>query len=322
MKALYFEKTGSLEHLRLTDRPKPAPGLDEALVQIKAAAINPSDPKNVLGKIAETVPPRIPGRDFAGIVVEGPPSWAGKEVFGTGGHLGFTRDGSHAEYAAVPVAALVEKPKELTFGQTAALGLSYLTAWCAIVEAGRLSKSDVVLVLGASGAVGSSAVKIAKYFQAARILGTIRSGTERQRVVGIPADDWIDLETEPLPDAVSRRTNGRGADLVLDVVGGSLFQAINRSLARRGRHVVIASNPPEVTLNLVDFYHRESRLIGVDTLKLSYQESAEVLNRLLPLVKAGTLTPPEIKSVSLEEALGSYRAVLDGTAKYKMVINL
>lgn len=320
MKSLFFESTGSLDQLKVTQRPQPVPSADEVLVQIRAAAINPSDPKSVLGKMKETRAPRIPGRDFAGVVVEGPPGWKGKEVFGTGGILGFARDGSHAELAAIPVAALVEKPMELSFGQAAALGLSYLTAWTATVEVGQLSKADTVLILGAAGAVGSSAVKIARYLGARRILGTLRDVGERGRAAGLPADDWIELDQHPLPGGALEATEGRGVDLVLDVVGGPLFEAVNQSLAHRGRHVVIASTPPEVRLNLVDFYHREARLFGVDTLKLSYEQSARTLAAIVPLVKAGALTPPEIETVSIEEAVPAYRSVLEGKARKKIVI--
>src|SRR5580692_5516968 len=93
MRALRFEKTGSLDLLRVQDVPKPVPGPGEILVQIKAAAINPSDIKNVLGNMHETTLPRTPGRDFAGIVVQGPVGLAAKSVFGSGGNLGFGRDG-------------------------------------------------------------------------------------------------------------------------------------------------------------------------------------------------------------------------------------
>ena len=112
MKALYFRDTGSLANLRVENVEVPridAHGA-EALVRVRAAAINPSDPKSVLGKILETKAPRVPGRDFAGIVVEGPATWKGKEVFGTGGNLGFGRNGSHAEFVSVPVEPWLKNP--------------------------------------------------------------------------------------------------------------------------------------------------------------------------------------------------------------------
>jgi NADPH:quinone reductase-like Zn-dependent oxidoreductase len=322
MKALYFRETGSLTNLRVEDIEVPridADG-DEALVRVHAAAINPSDPKSVLGKIAETKPPQVPGRDFAGIVVEGPAIWKGKEVFGTGGNLGFGRDGSHEEFVAVPVEALVEKPRQLTFEQAATLGLGYLTAWTAIVTAGRVSPNDIVLVLGASGAVGSAAVKIAKHIGAKRIIGVLRKEADRARTAGIPSDDWLVLEKQPLPQGFFEVTQGKAADLILDMVGGSSFDSVNQCLAHRGRHVVIASIEPRVSFSLVDFYHREARLIGVDTLKLSFSESAQVLREIVPLVNAGILTPPALDSITIEQAPRAYQAVLDGTAGRKQVI--
>ena len=322
MKALYFRDTGSLDNLRVENVE--VPRIDarggEALVRVRAAAINPSDPKSVLGKILETKAPRVPGRDFAGIVVEGPATWKGKEVFGTGGNLGFGRNGSHAEFVSVPVEALVEKPKQLSFEQAAALGLGYLTAWSAIVTAGRVSPGDIVLVLGATGAVGSAAVKIAKHIGAKRVIGVLRNEAGRTRTAGIPSDDWLILEKEPLPQGLFEVTQGKGADLILDMVGGSSFESVNQCLAHRGRHVVIASIQARVSFSLVDFYHREARLVGVDTLKLSFSESAGVLREIVPLVNAGVLTPPELDSIAIEQGPRAYQAVLEGPAGRKQVI--
>ena len=107
----------------------PVPKAGEVLVQVLAAAINPSDAKNVLGKMPETKTPRVPGRDFAGRVVSGDSRWEGKAVFGTGGDLGFGRDGSHAEFVAVPVEGLVEMPPDLSYEQATAIALGYFTAF-------------------------------------------------------------------------------------------------------------------------------------------------------------------------------------------------
>ena len=137
----------------------PVPKAGEVLVKVLAAAINPSDAKNVLGKMAETKTPRVPGRDFAGRVVSGDSPWEGKAVFGTGGNIGFGRDGSHAEFVAVPVEALVEIPPGFSYEQAAAIGLEYLTAFAAIVRTGAVQHGETVLVTGTTGAVGSAAAK-------------------------------------------------------------------------------------------------------------------------------------------------------------------
>jgi NADPH:quinone reductase-like Zn-dependent oxidoreductase len=138
MRALRFHKIGSLSDARVEDLPRPTPGPGEVLVRVRAAAVNPSDVKNVLGGFPQTTLPRTPGRDFAGVVEVGPSEWVGRAVFGTGGGLGFTRDGSHAEFLAVPVEGVVEKPARLSFEEAAAVGVGYLTAWSALVAAGQL----------------------------------------------------------------------------------------------------------------------------------------------------------------------------------------
>lgn|SRR6202050_4282843 len=148
MKALIFRRTGSLENLKVEELPTPTPKAGEVLVQVVAAAINPSDAKNVMGKMSETTVPRIPGRDFAGRVVAGDSHWSGKSVFGTGGNLGIGRDGSHAEFMTVPVDALVETPPEFSDESAASIGVIYLAAYAAIVQAGEVKNGETVLVTG------------------------------------------------------------------------------------------------------------------------------------------------------------------------------
>src|SRR5512137_2185929 len=112
-RALRFAAFGGPEVLSVGRVPVGPAAADEALVAVRAASINPSDVKNVAGRMRQTVPPRTPGRDFAGVVVDGPADWLGAEVWGTRGDIGFVRDGSHAEYLRIPVEALSRKPANL-----------------------------------------------------------------------------------------------------------------------------------------------------------------------------------------------------------------
>ncbi|MGP8051231.1 MAG: quinone oxidoreductase family protein [Desulfobaccales bacterium] len=320
MRGLLFQNTGSLDNLKVAELPVPAPKAGEVLVQVRAAAINPSDVKNVLGKMAQTKTPRVPGRDFAGRVVSGDPHWEGKAVFGTGGDLGFGRDGSHAEFVAVPVEGLVEMPPELSYEQAAAIGLEYLTAFAALVRTGVVQSGETVLITGTMGAVGSAAAKIAAW-KGARVLGTVRSSRDLGKRDDLSLVEWIDLESRPLPESVQELTAGKGADLILDVVGGPLFEPCLESLAQRGRQIAIASaGDPRVSFNLVDFYHKEACLLGVDTLKLSSGEAAEILRVLLPGFKEGIFSPPPVEPVALDEALSAYRAIAAGSSGKKFVI--
>ena len=101
-----------------------------------AASINPSDVKNVAGAMKQTTLPRIPGRDFAGVVSAGPAEWIGAEVWGTGGDVGFTRDGTHAELIAAPTASLRRKPATLSFDEAASVGVNYMAAWFGVEATG------------------------------------------------------------------------------------------------------------------------------------------------------------------------------------------
>jgi NADPH:quinone reductase-like Zn-dependent oxidoreductase len=136
MRAIRFEAFGDPSVLKVMEMAAPAANESTASVRIMAASINPSDVKNVAGAMKQTTLPRIPGRDFAGVGEAGPAKWIGAEVWGTGGNTGFTRDGTHAELIAVPVASLRRKPDTLSFDQAAAVGVNYMAAWCGVEAAG------------------------------------------------------------------------------------------------------------------------------------------------------------------------------------------
>ena len=136
MRAIQFETFGDHSVLEVMELPAPVADEKTAVVRVMAASINPSDVKNVAGAMRQTTLPRIPGRDFAGVVEAGPSEWIGAEVWGTGGDTGFTRHGTHAELIAVPVASLRRKPKTLSFDEAASVGVNYMAAWCGIEAAG------------------------------------------------------------------------------------------------------------------------------------------------------------------------------------------
>ena len=125
MRALRFEKTGSLDNLKVQEMPTPKPGTGDVLVQVKAAAINPSDLKNVLGFMHITTLPRTPGRDFAGVVTEGPAALVGKSVFWLGRQSGFWARRRSRRVCAVPEVRSAAMPKGFSFEQAGAVGVAY-----------------------------------------------------------------------------------------------------------------------------------------------------------------------------------------------------
>ncbi|WP_428487002.1 quinone oxidoreductase family protein [Rhodopila sp.] len=312
MKAVRITRFGKPDVLAVEDIAAPPVNPHEALVRIKAASINPSDVKNVQGMMSQTTLPRTPGRDFAGVVEAGPPEWIGAAVWGTGGDTGFTRNGSHAERIVVPVASLRRKPAALEFDQAASVGVNFIAAWRGLVDGAGLRAGETVLVIAASGGVGNAAVQIARRL-GARIIGTDR----RPPIPGaaiLRAGDARIADAADVPAAVRAATGGRGADVVLDCVGGVMFRHAFDCLALRGRLVELsATGARDVTFNLADFYHNESRLIGVDTLKLDLVASAEVLEALRPGFESGDYQPARItRRFPLRDAVAAYQAVADG----------
>ena len=266
MKALQISKFGPVEGLQLVDVPEPACDGATALVRIAAASINPSDVKNVGGLMSQTTLPRIPGRDFSGVVEQGPAEWIGAEIWGSGGDVGFTRDGSHAERIAVPVASLRRKPQALSFAEAASVGVNFIAAWCGVVEAADLKPGETLAIIGAGGGVGGAAAQIARRI-GAKVIGLDRSPPRPDAPIRAIADHLI-VGAPDIAAALREVTGGAGADVVFDTVGGVMFRTALACLALRGRLVEIsATGGREVSFDIADFYHNESRLLGVDTLK-------------------------------------------------------
>jgi NADPH:quinone reductase-like Zn-dependent oxidoreductase len=315
MKALRFSGFGPPSVLRIEEVAIPVPSEGEALVQVQAAAINPSDYKNVAGHFKNTTLPRTPGRDFAGIVVKGK-QHEGEEVWGSPPRLGIIRDGSHAEYVVVPAETLSLKPKSLSMVQAAAIGVPYITAWASVVSAAQIQPGETILIVGAAGAVGQAATQIANWKQA-RVLGAAITSDP------IPGtESVVNTTTEDLRERVLALTAGRGVDAVLDTVGGPMFEPALRSLRYGGRQVVITSmGDPRVSFNLVDFYHNLSRLIGVDSNGLTPREVAEITDELRRGFEAGALQPPPIEIVPFEKAVDAYSRLAAGQAIAKQVLS-
>jgi NADPH2:quinone reductase len=323
MQAILIERFGDPSELRPTEVAKPDPGEGAVLVEIHAAAVNRSDVLNARGSFPFTTLPRIPGRDFAGIVVEGPRELVGTEVWGTGGgELGFIRDGSHARYLAVSRNAVVPKSDTLSLEEAAASGLAYVTAGSALVELGGVSAGETILVTGAAGGVGSAAVMIARW-KGAGVIGAIKDESERAMAERAGVEVIVDTSRGEVTDAVLAATDGRGANLVLDAVGGPLFEPALNSLGEKGRMVVITTTPSKqhVSFNLLDFYRKGLRLFGLMTSFLDAEGSAAVLRDLGPGFDEGILRAPAIaEGYPLEQVGKAYARVESGEVAGRVLL--
>jgi NADPH:quinone reductase len=321
MHALQFAKFGTVSNLHLVDLPDPKAGPDTAVVKVAAGAISPSDVMNVEGRMEHTTLPRVPGRDYAGTVVDGPAGWVGAEVWGTGGEIGFSIDGSHAELMAVPIASLRRKPERLSLEQAGAMGITYLAAWVGTIEYARLAPGETLLVIGASGGVGGAAAQIGKW-RGARVLGIDRHPLAPDSAAAQAVDEFFILDGETVEQIVSRATGGRGAQVIFDTVGGTMVEPALKALGHRGRQIAIASaGGRHASIDIVDFYHNESQLLGVDTRHRNATESASVLEALTPFFEDGAFQPPVIdRTIPLADGLTAYEQVARREAMGRLVL--
>lgn len=313
MKALYIRQHGAVANLKVSEVPMPPVKSGEVLVRIEAAGINPSDVTSVEGRFPSAVLPRIVGRDFAGRVTEGPADLVDAEVWGTGGDLGVSRDGTHAEYLAIPRAAVAHRPKNLIAEVAAIAGVPFVTAYSGLIRFGQLKAGEWVIVSGAAGAVGQAAVQLA-HAKGAHIVALVRNANELwvSRLPGVEA--VAQSEQADLESVVHQATNGRGADLALNGVGSPIFGSLLAALTGGGRQVVYsAAGGREYTLDLFSFYRKQARLFGLDTQPLDATHCAAILNEIAPLFESGALTPPAIgQKFPLSEAAQAYGRTASG----------
>lgn len=283
---------------------------DEVLVAVKAAAVNPSDIKAATGLMPYAVFPRTPGRDFSGVVVDGPADWIGRAVFGSSGDLGIRRDGTHATHLCVDAGALVEKPAGIGFEEAAGIGVPFVTAMEGFRRAGMPKPGETVLVMGVNGKVGQAAVQIATW-RGADVIGV----TRKAEPYAGHADADVRLIDAAVADVASRVrdiTGGKGADIVFNTVGDPYFQDAHKALALKGRQILIAAIDRIVSFNILEFYRGQHTYVGIDTLGLSSIATGAVLRELVAGFVSGHLKPFPIRPdavFSLEDARHAYRAV-------------
>lgn len=222
MKAVLFHEFGEIDQLQLVELPKPTLGEAEVLVQVKAAGVNPVDWKILQGRLKERIPhqfPVIPGWDMAGVVVE---CGHGARRFQPGDEIfsycrrPVVQSGSYAEFMSLPESYVTHKPNNLSFPEAASVPLTALTAYQSIFSAANLQTGETLLVLGASGGVGSFAVQLAKV-QGAKVIA-LASGKNHEYLKSLGADETLDYTQGDFREAL-QKIAPNGVDVVYDCVG-------------------------------------------------------------------------------------------------------
>ncbi len=297
MQAIQIQSHGGLEVLRATTLPDPHPGADEALVRIKASAVNALDGIVRMGDfpIAKE-PPLILGEEATGIVEQNGPGFKGGEgVIVYGGGLGVFRDGTWAEIVAVPASSLRRLPDGISYEEGAALTNVGVTAYGALRTA-ELKAGETLVVLGATGGVGSAGVQIGKAI-GCRVIAIVSTAVKAERLQALGADHVLALSDGPLAERVQDLTEKKGADVVLDPVGGELTGQALSSLASFGRLVHLGySAGTSLTIDSLDLISKPSTILGFNILLVPAERSAKDIDDVIALA-----------------AKKRYRAVVDKT---------
>ena len=298
-----LEPTGPLDVV-LNEVPTPTPEAGELLVEVHSVGV--SFPDLLLSKGQYQLRPEPPftlGVDFAGVVVPGPDGAVpdgfapGQRVAGVGGY------GNAAELVASPVDSTFPLPDGLSFDEGAALPMNYLTAQFALAERGQLRAGETVLVHGAAGGVGTATIQVAKG-HGARTIAVVSSAEKAAVARAAGADETVLLDG--FKEAAMALTDGRGVDVVVDVVGGEVFTDSLRSLAPLGRLLVVGfaagQGIPQVKVNRLLLNNIDVRGVGWGAFAMGRpgylrQQWAE----LLPMMESGVIKPPIGSTYRLEE---------------------
>lgn len=319
---------GPVESLKLVSVTDPMPRPHEVVVAVHAAPVNFVDTLVVSGAYQFLPPlPFTPGKGPAGVVAA-----VGSEVVNLQVGdcvLAMAEQGGYAEQVAIAADQCYRLPHGLSFEQAAGMGVAFDTAWCALRDRARLQSGETVLVLGASGAVGFAAVQLAKAMGARVLAGIARPGkaTEVRRA---GADAIVDLSAPDLRDSLRAQvyqfTNDQGADVVLDPLGGDVFDAALRAMAWRGRLVVIgfaAGRIPSLKVNYLLLKNIEiSGLQISDYRKRRPDMMAACYAELFDWFSAGKLVPLEVDKYPLDSAAEALAAVRDRRAKGRVVLTV
>ncbi|HXF34788.1 MAG TPA: NADPH:quinone oxidoreductase family protein [Candidatus Acidoferrales bacterium] len=326
MRAVIVRDFGSIEALELGTLPDPSPGADEVVVSIQATAVNYVDLLVIGGKY-QFLPQRpfSPGKLPAGRILE---IGSGVTAFRAGDRvLTLAEQGGYAERVCVPASACIALPESMSYVDAASISLAYDTAWFALKDRARLSSGETVLVLGASGSVGWAAVQLAKAFGAV-VLGGITNSAYGDAVIAAGADAVVDLSRpalrEDLRDQVHAVTAGRGADVVLDMLGGMYFEAALRAVAWRGRLVVIgfaSGDIPSVKVNYLLLKNIEvSGLQVSDYRKRMPEMMAACFAEIFSLFASGKLRAPPVRIYPLENFSSALRDIGDRNVRGRLVL--
>ncbi len=325
MRAIEISEAGGPDVLRPTTRPVPEPASGEILIKIEAAGVNRPDALQRAGAYAP--PPDasdLPGLECAGEVVA---TGAGVSRWQVGDKVcALLPGGGYAEYATTHQDHALPVPEGLTMVEAAALCETFFTVWTNVFERGHLQAGETFLVHGGTSGIGTTAIQLARAF-GARVFATAGSAEKCAKCVELGAERAINYKDEDFVEVVKSATDGRGVDLILDMVGGPYIARNIRALAVDGRLAMIAFlGGPKAEINFAQIMTKRLTVTGSTLRPRSVQDKAVIAEalraRVWPLIEAGRIAPVMDRVFPLAQAADAHRRIESAEHMGKIVLTL
>jgi NADPH2:quinone reductase len=328
MRAVVVKSFGSPDGAVMENIADPHPSAGEILVEVQAAGVNFAD-LLVIQKKYQDLPslPYVPGKEVSGTVMAVGEGIArirpGDRV------MAFVEHGAFAEQAIAVEADCFVIPDAMPFVEAASMGVVYQTAHLALEAHGRLGAGESVLITGASGGVGLAAIQLAKA-KGATVLAGLTSPAKSPIVLENGADHVIDLTEENIRDALRAQvhevTDGRGADVVIEIIGGEVFDASLRALAWHGRIVVIGFTSGAIS-TIKSNYLLLKNITASGLFFNSYRKKApewvaRVQKTIFALYEAGKIRPPIMKTLSLADFAQAFSLITERKVEGRLVLTV
>jgi NADPH:quinone reductase len=321
MQAIRIYETGGPEVMRLEEIETPTPGQGEVLIKVAAAGINYADLAQCQGTyLTRTRTPMILGFEAAGTVVALGPGVTSPAV---GTRVSAFVSGAYAEYAVAGASSVIPIPENLDFARAAAFSVQGLTAYQILQDSGRLQKGESVLVHAAAGGVGTLAVQIARLLGAAKVIGTASSAQKHDLVRSLGADVAIDYTQENWVEQVKQATDGRGVDVVMEMVGGKIAEQSLNCLAPFGRMVVFgAASGEPLRLTATQLMYKNLSVTGYWlSAMINYPERmVPAITGLMQFLAQGKLRIIVGQTFPLADAAAAHQAIASRTTTGKVVL--
>lgn len=322
MKALFCQQFGSIENLVVTEVPAPSLAPGKVLIDVKAASLNFPDALMVQGLYQVKPPtPFVPGAEYAGVVAA---VGEGVTHVKAGDHvMAFTGWGGFAEQAVADAMRVSPMPPTMSFAQGASFVLTYATSHHALKDVAKLQAGETLLILGASGGVGTSAIQLAK-ITGATVIAAASSDDKLALCKSLGADHLVNYSHDDWRDQLNAIVGKKGVDVVYDAVGGPYAEPALRSLGWRGRYLVVgfaAGDIPKIPLNLALL--KERQILGVywgDSVAANPKGHLANMRELGEWFAAGKIAPSITESVGLDGARDALTRMASRQAMGKIVV--